>query len=804
MTIMSTLNLSTTTVTSRRLHQPAEVHLPEFYAVCAWLNSSIKHARLSCRIGRKQLSKLTECRGTYPSKKSSLTRALVTAVASLDASQVSEENPPLQVNNQIEDCIEHVKSLLTTSGDGRISVSPYDTSIVALIKDLEGRDAPQIPSCLEWIARHQKADGSWGDDFFCIYDRILNTLACVVALKSWNLRDDMMEKGVTYINENVHKLKDGNIEHMTSGFEIVFPALVQRAKNVGVQGLPYDHPLIKEIASIKEERLKKIPKDMIYQTPTSLLYSLEGIGDLEWENMLKLQSADGSFLTSPSSTAYVFMHTKDQKCFDFIQNAVKNCNGAPHTYPVDIFARLWAIDRLQRLGISRLFPQEIKTFLDHIKSVWTEKGVFSGRGSQFCEIDCTSMGVRLLRLHGYNVDPNVLEHFKQQDGKFSCYSGQMIESASPIYNLYRAAQLRFPGEEILEEASQFAYNFLQQKISNHQLQEKWVIYHHFIDEVKLGLKMPWYATLPRVEAAYYLQHYAGSGDVWIGKVFYRMPEISNDRYKELAILDFNRCQAQHQLEWTYMLEWYHKNSVCEFGISKRDLLRAYFLAAATIFEPERTQERLVWTKTQIVSRMITSFLNHGTALSLDQITLVTQIDGLDQAIGAMKDHGLAGTLLTTFQQLLDGFDRYTRLGLKNAWSQWILKLQQGEANSGDEAELLANTVNICTGLTAINGDVLSHLEYTTLSTLTNKICKRLSLIKDKKTLEVVDGGITDKELEQDTQALVKLALEENGGCIDRNIKQTFLSVFKTCYYSAYHDDETIDVHIFKVLFEPAV
>ncbi|KAG6405342.1 hypothetical protein SASPL_132931 [Salvia splendens] len=727
MTIMSTLNLSTTTVTSRRLHQPAEVHLPEFYAVCAWLNSSIKHARLSCRIGRKQLSKLTECRGTYPSKKSSLTRALVTAVASLDASQVSEENPPLQVNNQIEDCIEHVKSLLTTSGDGRISVSPYDTSIVALIKDLEGRDAPQIPSCLEWIARHQKADGSWGDDFFCIYDRILNTLACVVALKSWNLRDDMMEKGVTYINENVHKLKDGNIEHMTSGFEIVFPALVQRAKNVGVQGLPYDHPLIKEIASIKEERLKKIPKDMIYQTPTSLLYSLEGIGDLEWENMLKLQSADGSFLTSPSSTAYVFMHTKDQKCFDFIQNAVKNCNGG-----------------------------------------------------------------------------DVLEHFKQQDGKFSCYSGQMIESASPIYNLYRAAQLRFPGEEILEEASQFAYNFLQQKISNHQLQEKWVIYHHFIDEVKLGLKMPWYATLPRVEAAYYLQHYAGSGDVWIGKVFYRMPEISNDRYKELAILDFNRCQAQHQLEWTYMLEWYHKNSVCEFGISKRDLLRAYFLAAATIFEPERTQERLVWTKTQIVSRMITSFLNHGTALSLDQITLVTQIDGLDQAIGAMKDHGLAGTLLTTFQQLLDGFDRYTRLGLKNAWSQWILKLQQGEANSGDEAELLANTVNICTGLTAINGDVLSHLEYTTLSTLTNKICKRLSLIKDKKTLEVVDGGITDKELEQDTQALVKLALEENGGCIDRNIKQTFLSVFKTCYYSAYHDDETIDVHIFKVLFEPAV
>ncbi|KAL1536398.1 Gly-Xaa carboxypeptidase [Salvia divinorum] len=45
------------------------------------------------------------------------------------------------------------------------------------------------------------------------------------------------------------------------------------------------------------------------------------------------------------------------------------------------------------------------------------------------------MGVRLLRMHGYNVDSNALDHFKQQDGKFSCYGGQMIESASPIYNL---------------------------------------------------------------------------------------------------------------------------------------------------------------------------------------------------------------------------------------------------------------------------------------------------------------------------------------------------------------------------------
>nr|AZB50382.1 terpene synthase 1 [Nepeta racemosa] len=799
MTSISSLNLSNAAAARRRLQLPANVHLPEFHSVCAWLNSSSKHDPFSCRIHRKQKSKVTECR-----------------VASVDASPVSDHkmSSPVQTqeeaNKNMEESIEYIKNLLMTSGDGRISVSAYDTSIVALIKDIEGRDAPQFPSCLEWIGQNQKADGSWGDDFFCIYDRFVNTLACIVALKSWNLHPHKIQKGVTYIKKNVHKLKDGRPELMTSGFEICVPAILQRAKDLGIQDLPYDDPMIKQITDTKERRLKKIPKDFIYQLPTTLLFSLEGQENLDWEKILKLQSADGSFLTSPSSTAAVFMHTKDEKCLKFIENAVKNCDGGvPHTYPVDVFARLWAVDRLQRLGISRFFQPEIKYFLDHIQSVWTENGVFSGRDSQFCDIDDTSMGIRLLKMHGYKIDPNALEHFKQEDGKFSCYGGQMIESASPIYNLYRAAQLRFPGEEILEEAIKFSYNFLQEKLAKDEIQEKWVISEHLIDEIKIGLKMPWYATLPRVEAAYYLDYYAGSGDVWIGKTFYRMPEISNDTYKEMAILDFNRCQAQHQFEWIYMQEWYESSNVKEFGISKKELLVAYFLAASTIFEPERAQERIMWAKTKIVSKMIASSLNKQTTLSLDQKTaLFTQLEhslnGLDSD---EKDNGVAETknLVATFQQLLDGFDKYTRHQLKNAWSQWLKQVQQGEATGGADAELEANTLNICAGHIAFNEQVLSHNEYTTLSTLTNKICHRLTQIQDKKTLEIIDGGIRYKELEQEMQALVKLVVEENdGGGIDRNIKQTFLSVFKNYYYSAYHDAHTTDVHIFKVLFGPVV
>ncbi|PIN03009.1 Copal-8-ol diphosphate hydratase [Handroanthus impetiginosus] len=732
----------------------------------------------------------------------------------MQVSRVTENRAiAVNVDNEIEDAIQYIKSLLSTIGDGRISVSPYDTAWIALIKDVNGGDAPQFPSSLDWIAKNQLPDGSWGDKkFFCAYDRLLNTLASVVALRSWNIHPDKSQRGlnIVYIKENVYKLEDAHAEHMPCGFEVIFPALLQRARNMDIDDLPYDASIIRQIYNVREEKLKRIPMEMVHKVPTSLLYSLEGLENLDWQKLLKLQAFDGSFLTSPSSTAFAFMETKDEKCFEFIKNTVEKFNGAPHTYPVDVFARLWAVDRLQRLGISRFFESEIKDCLSYVYSVWTDRGVFSRRHSEFCDIDDTSMGFRLLRLQGYHVDPNVFRNFKN-DNKFSCYGGQIIESPSPIYNLYRASQIRFPGEEILEEAEQFAYNFLQEKLERNQVLDKWVISKHLPDEIKIGLEMPWYSSLPRVLTRFYLEHYGAADDVWIGKILFRMPEISNDTYMELARLDYNRCQTQHQIEWLYMQEWHKNCNIQEFGITRKDLLRAYFLATATIFEPERSKERTAWAQSKIISEMITSFFNEETTTSNHKIALLTavrnNINSLWKTKSTKSEHGLLNNLLATLEQFLDGFDKYTKHQLKNAWVVLLTKLHEGEDNYS-EAELLATTLNICGGHIAYKEDILSHNEYKTLSGLTSKICRQLQLIQNKKVSanedwETAKSSLKNMEFEQDMQALVKLVLEESDG-IDWNIKQTFLSVVKTFYYSAYNGDDIIDMHIYKVLFEPVV
>ncbi|PHT93333.1 Copal-8-ol diphosphate hydratase, chloroplastic [Capsicum annuum] len=289
--------------------------------------------------------------------------------------------------------------MLNSLKDGISSVSPYDTAWVALIRDTNGSDKPQFPSCLQWIVDNQLCDGSWGEEsIFCIYDRLLNTLACVVALTTWNTAPEMRNKGALFIKENICKIETGNVENMTCGFEIVFPALLEKAQHLDID-IPYDAPVLKNICARREMKFKRIPKDLVHTIPTTLLFSLEGFRDLDWKRLLRLQMPDGSFLTSIASTAFAFMETNDQNCLKYLQRVVHKYNGgAPHSYPVDMQARLWAIDRLQRLGISYYFEEEFKDMLDHVQRYWNQEiGIFSGRNSNYCDIDDSCMAIRLLR-----------------------------------------------------------------------------------------------------------------------------------------------------------------------------------------------------------------------------------------------------------------------------------------------------------------------------------------------------------------------------------------------------------------------
>uniref|UniRef100_A0ACD5WDW3 Uncharacterized protein n=1 Tax=Avena sativa TaxID=4498 RepID=A0ACD5WDW3_AVESA len=676
-----------------------------------------------------------------------------------------------------------IRASLRSMGEGEISISAYDTAMVALVKNLDGGDGPHFPSTINWIVQNQLPDGSWGDEaFFMATDRIINTLACVVALASWNIYADKCETGLLFIRENMWRLAKEEEDWMLVGFEIAFPSLLEMAKNLNLD-ISYDDPAFQAINAKRNIKLTKIPRDVLHARPTTLLHSIEGMVDLDWEMLLKLRCLDGSFHCSPAATASALQRTGDQKCLEFLDGIIKKFNGGvPCIYPLDVYERLWAVDRLTRLGIHRHFTSEVEECLDYVYRHWTEEGLAHTKNCPVKDIDDTAMGFRLLRLHGYDVNPCVFKNF-EKDGEFICLQGESIKSSiTPMYNAYRAAQIAFPSDDnVLGRAEVYCRAFLQERRTSNKLKDKWAIAKDIPGEVKYAMDFPWKGSLPRIETRMYLEQYGGSSDIWIGKVLHRMTLFCNELYLKVAKSDFNNFQRLARLEWHGLKKWYLGNHLQRYGGTPKSALIAYFLASANIFETERKEERLGWARMAVVAEAVTShFRQHGGPKdSTTNLEELIDLVALDDASGSLHE----------------------------AWKQWLMAcIAKGNHGliEGDTALLLVRTIEICSGRHVPIEQKLNLWEYSQLEQLTSSICRNLA------TRVLTQNGKSIKNPE-DIDQQVDLEMQElswriHQGChgINRDTKQTFLHVVKSFYYAAHCSPEIIDSHIDKVIFQDVI
>ncbi|XP_066346079.1 ent-copalyl diphosphate synthase 2, chloroplastic-like isoform X2 [Miscanthus floridulus] len=726
--------------------------------------------------------------------------------------------------------IDQIRAMLRSMNDGDISISAYDTAWVALVPRLDGGEGAEFPAAVQWIVNNQLPDGSWGDaDLFSAYDRLINTLGCVVTLTKWSLEPEMCNKGLSFLNQNMWKLAVEDEESMPIGFELAFPSLIEIAKSLGVD-FPYDHQALQGIYSSREIKTKRIPKEVMHTVPTTILYSLEGMPGLDWAKLLKLQSSDGSFLFSPAATAYALMNTGDKKCFDYIDRTVKKFNGGvPNVYPVDLFEPIWAVDRLERLGISRYFQQEIEECMDYVNRHFTEEGICWARNSDVKEVDDTAMAFRLLRLHGYSVSPDVFKNF-EKDGEFFCVVGQSTQAVTGMYDLNRASQISFPGEDILHRAGTFSYEFLRQREAEGALRDKWIISKDLPGEVIYTLDFPWYGNLPRVEARDYLEQYGGGDDVWIGKMLYRMPLVNNNVYLELARMDFNYCQALHRLEWQGLKKWYNENRLMDFGVAQEDVLRAYFLAAASIYEPSRATERLAWARVAILANTISTHLHNNSSFrECLERSLHCPYEERDGS--GLNTNGNDAILVRALLQLTDSLAQeaqpihegpeYIHKLLRSAWTEWITEKTNIEDNVYNESNtvkqgscmvhdkqtclLLVQMVEICAGRVGEAGSLINNKNGDRIIQLTGSICDSLNqkmlLSQDpKKNGELIRR--VDDEIKLHMREFVQYLLRFCEKPNNSETRQTFLSIVKSCYYATHCPPHMVDRHISRVIFEP--
>lgn len=294
-------------------------------------------------------------------------------------------------------------------------------------------------------------------------------------------------------------------------------------------------------------------------------------------------------------------------------------------------AKLKLIDSIQRLGVAYHFEREIE---EAIKL--TELDVNG-------DLHTTSLHFRLLRQHAFSVSTDVFEKFRSnRDGKFK---DSIRMDVAGLLSLYEASYLGMPGEDhVLEEAKNFSSKHLKsllETIKNEVLAK----------QVKQSLEVPLHWKMPRIEARDFIDIYSSHN-------------TRNLDLLELAKLDYNLVQSQHQKELKELARWWGALGFKKkLSFSRDRLMENYLWAMGMVFEPQFSKCRIGLTKFVCILTAIddiydvyglpeeldlfTKLVNRWDSMAIDDLPDYMKICYLalfnfvnEMAYDVMRDHGL--------------------------------------------------------------------------------------------------------------------------------------------------------------------
>lgn len=336
--------------------------------------------------------------------------------------------------------------------EGHMNGVAYDTAWVARVKNEWG--TPLFPACIQWLLENQHPDGSWGSHVNWVPDRVLSTLVAMIALAETDKErfKERIQRGESYIWEHIDEL--GNEYRRLAGIELIFPTLMKEAEELNLN-LPFHKKKYEEERRIK---LKKIDRSLWYHKFTTLPYSLEFLGDeLDTEKVAGLLSENGSVFNSPSTTAYVLMHTGIGKAYAYLQRTLMQTgDGSIMTvHPFEIFENSWMMYNFMIGGID--VPDVYMKFCNYFLQCMSPRGVGASVYFPLPDADDTAMVAKILAWNGVFISPSVFASYSTGD-HFVTYGFEETESSitTNLHMLDFLKECRHPqSQEIGERILQF-------------------------------------------------------------------------------------------------------------------------------------------------------------------------------------------------------------------------------------------------------------------------------------------------------------------------------------------------------------
>ncbi|XP_043700544.1 ent-kaurene synthase, chloroplastic isoform X2 [Telopea speciosissima] len=515
---------------------------------------------------------------------------------------------------------ERIKELFTKV---ELSVSSYDTAWVAMVPSPSSPQYPYFPKCVTWLLGNQHPDGSWGlphSESILIKDALSSTLACVLALKRWNVGEEHVKKGIHFIVSNFASATNEK-QQSPIGFDIIFPGMIDYAKDMGLN-IPLSPPILDSLLHKRDLEFKRASTSSSERSKAYLAYVAEGLGKLQdWHDVMKYQRENGSLFNSPSTTAAAFIHFQDANCLNYLHSVLERFGDAvPTTYPSDTYARLCMVDILVGLGIDRHFRDEIKVVLDETYRYWLQ-----GVDEIFLDPVTCAMAFRILRINGYNVPSDALAQFDEEKHLCDPLEGFMGD-INALFELYKASEIMIlPNEPVLEKLNNWLSRYLKQELSNDSLDG---VHKYISKEVEYTLKFPHYTSLERLQSRSNIENY-NVNSLRVLKTAYRCLNINNQNFLELAMEDFNFCQEIHCKELQHLELWVKENKLDKLKFARQKLVYCYFSGAATLFSPELSDARMSWAKNGVLTTVVDDFFDYGGSKEelVNLIELVEKWDG---------------------------------------------------------------------------------------------------------------------------------------------------------------------------------